>query len=172
MDSVHSCRDRFGFAPTYRNFNHGSFGAVPKDVSAVATAYRNEYQARPDRFMRETVKNELVPRSINRLTKYLRAGPEEVVMVESASFSVNSLLRSFMHHINRETGTDDVYIVITDTAYMMVKNCLRYLQDNFSRLKLVQVNIAPPIVSSSDVCDPVVSRRHSLPSSLVRFSGP
>ena len=73
-------------------------------------------------------------------------------MVESASFAINSLLRSFAHQVSSGADAGDQYVLMTDTAYMMVKNCTKYLLDNFAHLKLLIVEIKPPIDSSSSVC--------------------
>lgn len=43
----------FLLAPGYRNFNHGSFGAMPKAVWDAQKRYQEQAESRPDKWFRE-----------------------------------------------------------------------------------------------------------------------
>jgi selenocysteine lyase/cysteine desulfurase len=78
-------RDRFLLAEGFTNFNHGSFGSVPKDVSEAQRRYSLQCEARPDRWFRQDY-FVCVDAARSMLAKYINApSADDVVMVENAS---------------------------------------------------------------------------------------
>jgi selenocysteine lyase/cysteine desulfurase len=143
------CRSSFTFAPSYVNFNHGSFGAVPQEIQVRASEIRLQQQSRPDRFFRESLKDELLSRSREALSDFVHSDPSSLAFVESASFAINTLLRSLV--ISKKHDAPIIQIMITDSAYMMVQNCLKYLSEKSSEIQLIVVPLRDSIRGSSDV---------------------
>ncbi|RYH20139.1 hypothetical protein EON65_24435 [archaeon] len=76
------------------NFNHGSFGAVPKCVMNELIRLLHEVESFPDLWFRDTMYR-LEDRSRELVAELIHADKEDVVMVENASYAINSVLRSF-----------------------------------------------------------------------------
>merc|ERR1712159_621938 len=85
--------EHFQLQKGYHNFNHGSFGAVPKVVGDAHYALLREVEALPDNWFRGGYQAKLnVVRAT--LAEYVGADPANIVFVENASSGVNSVLRS------------------------------------------------------------------------------
>lgn len=76
------------------NFNHGSFGAVPKCVMDELIRLLQEVESFPDLWFRDTM-YKLEDRSRELVAELIHADKDDVVMVENASYAINSVLRSF-----------------------------------------------------------------------------
>lgn len=76
------------------NFNHGSFGAVPSPVMKSLVENLHLAESFPDEWFRETY-FEPINESRKLVADLIKAKVEDVVMVENASYAVNSVLRSF-----------------------------------------------------------------------------
>eukprot|EP00981_Chlorochromonas_danica_P014276 scaffold7686_cov154-Ochromonas_danica.AAC.3 len=89
----------FLLKPGLRNFNHGSFGAVPRPVMEHLVALLHEEESFPDEWFRERY---LVHKEESRrlLAALIRSDLEEIVLVENASYAVNSVLRSFAFQVS------------------------------------------------------------------------
>jgi selenocysteine lyase/cysteine desulfurase len=144
-------RSHFSFARTYMNFNHGSFGAVPSLVQARASDIRQQQQARPDRFFRESLRNDSLVRSRDALATFVACDSRELVFVESASFAINTLLRSLVISRSQNPNPPVMHILITDSAYMMVQNTLRYMKDNIPWINIIVIPLREKFVKACDV---------------------
>lgn len=83
----------FQYDPEYRTFNHGSFGATPRVVTAALREYQDRMEARPDPWFRGTYREEM--RLVRAdMAGFLNASTDDVVLVESASSAVNGIMRS------------------------------------------------------------------------------
>jgi hercynylcysteine S-oxide lyase len=76
------------------NFNHGSFGAVPKLVMDRLVSYLHEEEAFPDLWFRVSYYN-YQDQSRKLIANLIHSSIDDLVMVENASYAVNSVLRSF-----------------------------------------------------------------------------
>lgn len=131
----------FIMAHDYVNLNHGSFGAVPQEVLANQTAWRNRVEQAPDIWYRYDMYTELdYVRA--KLATYVGAEARDVVFVENASHGVNAVLRSLKLPAGRK-------ILFLNCAYQMVKTTLSFLA-KFANDQLLMVNITWP-ASADDI---------------------
>lgn len=76
------------------HLNHGSFGAVPKIVLDEQYAVMLEQERCPEEWFRRTYQS-YVHAARQAVASLINADIEDVVLVENASYAVNSVLRSF-----------------------------------------------------------------------------
>jgi selenocysteine lyase/cysteine desulfurase len=127
------------FLLNYTNFNHGSFGACPKQVLDFQTSLRLQQEQQPDPWMRFRYK-QLINETRKEIARYVHAEDgmgETLVLVESASTAVNSIMRSMAW----QPGDVIMYFSV---AYAMVENTALWLQQE-EGIEIVQVPIHFPI---------------------------
>ncbi len=78
------------------------------------------------------------------------------MFVESASFAINSLLQSYVMSRKSVDDRNFIHVLITDSAYMMVRNRLNYVLDNCPWMKLDVINLKEDVTTPEDVCVKVV----------------
>lgn len=125
------------FLLNYTNFNHGSFGACPRKVLEYQTSLRLQQEQQPDTWMRVHYR-QLLNGTREKIANYVNAdSPDNIVLVESASTAVNSILRSYPWQ------PSDI-ILYFSVAYGMVKNTAAYLVEE-EGVEVVEVPITWPI---------------------------
>jgi selenocysteine lyase/cysteine desulfurase len=77
-----------------RNFNHGSFGTVPKVVMQAQRAFHDKQESCPELWFREWYAGD-INKGRQIVAKLIAADIDDVVMVENASYAVNSIIQSF-----------------------------------------------------------------------------
>ncbi len=100
------------------HLNHGSYGAVPREVTAAQRAWQDRIEAEPSRFM-EFESRPALRAAAKRLAPYLGAETDNVALVENATQAVNGVLRS----IRFQPGDR---ILINDQTYGAVRNAARF----------------------------------------------
>ena len=145
-------RARFNLADGFTNFNHGSFGAVPKDVSAAQHKYLLQCEARPDRWFRQDY-FACVDEARRKLAAYINApSVDDVVMVENASGGVNAVMRSM-------NWADGGVILYLSSAYAMVKHTAEWLAatDAAGRVRNIEVQLGAdfPMAGDASVLAPL-----------------
>lgn len=164
----------FLLKPGLRNFNHGSFGTVPKPVMKALVDLLHEEESFPDEWFRETYLAYLV-RSREAIARLIQANLDDVVMVENASYAVNSVLRSFpfqvlppppsaprtLHIANRECMRYDCgfsfeqrgdKVLVFSSAYRMVVDTLLFLQQ-LHGIEIVKVDLVFPLAGEEVLVD-------------------
>ena len=131
----HSMKDHFALAEGYTNLNHGSYGSPPKIVLQAANEWRMRVESNPDLWFRFDMYNEL-DKVRAQVAKYVGANKDDVAFVDNASHGINAVLRS----LKIPQGKKILYL---SSAYAMVKNTLRYLED-FDDDQLLEVPIEWP----------------------------
>jgi len=111
--------EEFSFAPGYLTFNHGSYGATPKDVDNAQRAFTVQAQGRPDPWFR-TDYFPLLSDARNRIAQYVGTSATNIVLLENASSAINAIFRSLVF----SPGDKVIYF---NTAYIMVKNVVQYM---------------------------------------------
>lgn len=86
--------EQFSLRKDIVNLNHGSFGTVPKFVMANHIENLQVQESFPEIWFRETI-YEVISKSREAIAQLVHANVEEIVLVENASYAVNSILRSF-----------------------------------------------------------------------------
>ncbi|KAG7447413.1 PLP-dependent transferase [Guyanagaster necrorhizus] len=118
----HAMKEYFHFDPEYINLNHGSYGSLPRLVSAWCNALSDKIETNPDLFMRLTYQPMLVAVR-EKVASFIGVSDvSEVVLVPNASHGVNTVLRNFIW----EAG--DV-IVSCNTTYGSVSRTAQYISD-------------------------------------------
>jgi selenocysteine lyase/cysteine desulfurase len=150
---------------SYTNFNHGSFGACPQFVLDYQRRLQQEQDKQPDVWFRQRI-YQLQNITRPRIAKYVQlmdataddtstassdavddsSSPEDssssLVLVESASTAVNSILRSFPWHPR------DI-LVHFSVAYPMIHNTAAWLAKRHD-LQIVVVPISFPLVEDNN----------------------
>ena len=108
----------FAMNSTYTNLNHGSFGVVPRVVTADMYKWDALTEECPDCFYRYNARP-LLSSVLNSLAQYVSADPADVVFIENASEGVNTILRSMRVPVGKK-------LLYLNTAYGMVKNVMQY----------------------------------------------
>ena len=131
------------FLLNYTNFNHGSFGSCPTTVLEYQSSLRRQQEQQPDIWMRHQYR-ELLNGTRHRIAHYVNAdSTDNLVLVESASTAVNSILRSYPWQ------SSDI-ILYFSVAYGMVKNTAAFLVQE-EDIEVVEVPIAWPIQEGEEV---------------------
>jgi selenocysteine lyase/cysteine desulfurase len=118
------------------NFNHGSFGTVPKDVMERHVQLLHEQESCPEDWFRRVYFN-YVNESRQKIAELINAHVDDVVIVENASAAVNGILRSFPF----ESG--DIVLVFS-SAYQMVTETLLF-QEVYQQVKMISIPIEYPV---------------------------
>lgn len=138
------CSDDFGknakikyfqLAPDEIYINHGSYGAPLKVALESQAKYLRQMELNPLRFMAHEFLG-LVNGTLARLSKYIGADKEDIVMIENASSGVNGVLRSWQYQRGDK-------ILVTSLGYNAVKETIQFLVDQFG-VELVTVPIVLP----------------------------
>lgn len=94
--------EQFSLRKDLVNLNHGSFGTVPKFVMANHIENLQIQESFPEIWFRETI-YEVISKSREAIAQLVHANVEEIVLVENASYAVNSILRSFPFEVGSVT---------------------------------------------------------------------
>ncbi|KAF7302931.1 PLP-dependent transferase [Mycena kentingensis (nom. inval.)] len=133
----HAMLDYFPFEKSYTNLNHGSYGSIPRAVSAYCRKLDAQTESNPDRWMRKTYLPMLTAVR-TRLADLLGAKPEECVLVTNASTGISTVLRNLVW----EEG--DV-IVTFSTTYGSVLTTAQYLSDVPPHPRVSQITLTFPV---------------------------
>jgi len=128
--------------PDITFLNHGSFGAVPSEVSAVADAWRRRLEAEPIELMgrhwRSIVADALAP-----VARFLNADPESIGFVTNATEGVNCVLRS----LQLSPGDE---LLTTNHVYHAVRQSMKFAASH-SGAVYREVPLPLPIRSADDI---------------------
>lgn len=137
----------FDFDPEYLPFNHGSFGATPKQVIVRRDAEQLELRRNADKYYRYTIV-ERQERALRKLAPYFGISASSkfannLVFVGNATSGINIVLRSLPFK------KGDV-IIKANTTYGATSNTATFLQD-VSDAKVDILNIPYPLAPSKIV---------------------
>ena len=135
----HPLRSQFLLAANYTNLNHGSYGAVPSSVLQAKEAWLVHIEANSDMWFRYEMFHVLDTLEKTAAT-FLNADHKSIVFVRNASNGLNAVLRSLLNGVS---GFAKKKVLILSEAYQMVKNCLAFLEMEFSQ-QVVTVNVTYP----------------------------
>ncbi len=134
--------------PDVAFLNHGSFGAVPRDVAAAQEQWRRRIEAEPV----EVIYRRLAPclRHVReRLGQFLGADASSLGLVTNATEAVNSVVRDYPFRSGDEMLT-------TDHVYNAVRQTLRHTARRAGAV-VREVAIPLPVGSSGEILDRVVA---------------
>ncbi len=122
--------------------NHGSYGATPRDVTAVQRHWQDRLEAEPSRFMEREFRPGLRV-AASRLAEWIGVEGRAVALVENATQAVNAVLRSMSFRPGDE-------ILINDQTYNAVKNTVRWIAARTGAV-VVQVDLPFPAYSADSL---------------------
>ena len=109
-------RGAFALDPGVVHLNHGSFGAVPRVVSAAQSRVRERIEANPLRFHRVEMP-QLKAQARATAGAFLGVGPDEVALVRNVTHAAATILASLTD--TGRLGSDDA-VVLAEHAYESV----------------------------------------------------
>ncbi|KAI9172589.1 Hercynylcysteine sulfoxide lyase [Paramyrothecium foliicola] len=118
-------KTEFPFDPKWTNFNHGSFGSIPKAIYAKQREYQDQCEARPDQYIRYDFPK-LLDESRAAVAELLNVPTDTVVFVHNATVGVNTVFRNLEWS---EDGGD--VVVFFSTAYGACAKIVYYLVDYY-----------------------------------------
>ncbi|MBN1265336.1 MAG: aminotransferase class V-fold PLP-dependent enzyme [Anaerolineales bacterium] len=141
-------KTKFLLDPNITFLNHGSFGAVPREVFAVYQQWQRTLENQPVRLLGRKLPSEL--RAVkSALGSVLNANPENLLLISNVTFGLNLAARS----LNLQSGDE---ILTTTHEYGACLNTLKYLAHK-SGARLVQQPVSMPLKSPEDVIEEIWS---------------
>jgi isopenicillin-N epimerase len=114
--------DDFDLDPAVVHLNHGSFGSVPRAVSAAQAAIRLQAEANPMRFFRVDSPG-LKERARHVAAEFLGVGADEVAMVRNVTQATAVVLSGLA--VRRRLGPGDV-VVVGEQGYESVRRTVAH----------------------------------------------
>jgi isopenicillin-N epimerase len=139
-----SLRREFRLEPGVDFINHGSFGAAPVAVLAVAERWRARMEANPDHFLRDVLPAALRDAAAE-LARFLHAEPVDLVFVENATAAINAVLRSLEFNPGDE-------ILLNSQSYGAVRQAVRFVCDR-TGAKPVEPRVRVPVRDAAELVD-------------------
>jgi len=143
---MNDLKDLFLLDPGVIFLNHGSFGAVPRDVFETYQGWQRRLERQPVKFLGRDVLGEL--RSAREsLGEYVNAGPDDLVFIPNATFGVNVIARSLDFSPGEE-------ILTTDQEYGACQNIWDLISRQ-SGVQVIQQTIPLPVTSPGDLLEAI-----------------
>ncbi|KAF2964404.1 hypothetical protein GQX73_g9161 [Xylaria multiplex] len=114
----------FEFHPEYRNLNHGSFGAAPREIRKYMRHHQDLCEAAPDSFVRYEYPI-ILDDSRAAMAKLVNAPTDTIVFVPNATTGVNTVLQNLMWE---DDGKDE--IIFFSTIYGACAKIIDYIVDS------------------------------------------
>lgn len=137
----------FSLDRSYTFLNHGSFGAVPKEVQAVQNRWRLEIEARPIEFLGRRLDG-LLADARAQVAAFVGASADRLGFVTNATEGVNAVLAA----IDWREGDE---IVVLDQVYNAMRQSVRRLADRWG-VRLVEVGLPYPVAHPDGIVERVL----------------
>ncbi|KAI1173244.1 pyridoxal phosphate-dependent transferase [Nemania sp. FL0916] len=129
----------FDFHPEYRNLNHGSFGAAPRDIRKHMKHHQELCESMPDAYLRYEYPI-ILDECRAAMAKFVNAPVDTVVFVSNATTGVNVVLRNIVWN---DDGKDE--IIYFSTIYGGCAKIIDYVVDsNAGKVSSRPINISYP----------------------------
>jgi isopenicillin-N epimerase len=132
-------RDLWDLDPGCTYLNHGSFGAVPREVSAHQRQWRDRMEGNPTDFFRNVLQPGLEEARLAS-ARFLGSDPDGIAFVENSTTGVGTVLASFPFNVGDQ-------VLATDHAYGAVNMAIE-VQAARSGLSVVRARI--PLAADDD----------------------
>jgi isopenicillin-N epimerase len=129
--------------------NHGSFGAVPRNVRAEQNRIRDLLESEPVRFF-ERRYQVLLDRARETLAEFIGASPENLVFVNNVTTGVNTVLRSLDLRVGDE-------LLITNHEYNACRNAVEAVASS-AGASVIVAEVPYPLRSDDEVLEAVLDR--------------
>jgi isopenicillin-N epimerase len=134
----------FQLDPSVRFLNHGSFGAVPREVWAAQRAWAERIEAQPVAFLWDELESEL-DRVVGVVAEAFGAPARDVALVENASMGISTVLR------DRPWSHEDAILVL-DHGYGGVAQAVQREADAHG-VRVIRATIPFPIQTPDQAID-------------------
>lgn len=148
LTKMEECRSHWLLRPEVAYLNHGSFGACPKIILDKQLEYRNMLEEEPVQFMVCELPD-LLWRTQKILGEFVRAAPEDIVLVQNATEGINAVVQSI------EFLPDD-QILYFDQIYGACKNTIAYVAKRQGAI-CRSIPLPLPITDANDVVNAICS---------------
>ncbi|TGJ78368.1 hypothetical protein E0Z10_g10398 [Xylaria hypoxylon] len=127
----------FEFHPGYRNLNHGSFGAAPREIRKYMRHHQDLCEANPDSYIRYEYPG-ILDECRAAMAKLVNAPTDTIVFVSNATTGVNTVLQNL-------AWDDDDEIMYFSTVYGACGKMIDYVVDSSrGRVSSRPVNLSYP----------------------------
>lgn len=134
--------------PDITFLNHGSFGAVPSAVAAIADDWRRRIEAEPIEMLGRRWRS-LIDAAIAPVAAFLGADAASLGFVTNATEGVNCVLRS-----QRLSAGDE--IVTTNHVYHAVRQAMKYTAKQ-SGASYREISVPLPVISPGQIAETVIA---------------
>jgi isopenicillin-N epimerase len=134
--------------PRVTFLNHGAFGACPKPVLAVQSAWRERIERQPLQFLVRELEAEL-DTARAALAQFVGADPDDLVFVNNTTTGVNTILRSLTFQPGDE-------MIVTDQEYNASRNALNFIAER-SGARVVVAKVPFPFNHEDELVAPVLA---------------
>ncbi|MBT3272673.1 MAG: aminotransferase class V-fold PLP-dependent enzyme [Spirochaetales bacterium] len=141
---MNNLRELFLLRPEVVFFNHGSFGACPRQVFEVYQRWQRDLEGQPVEFIQRRLRD-LMVESRGILGEYVGADGDDLVYVTNASTAINIVARS----ISLEPGDE---VLTTDHEYGSMNRVWELVCEK-QRARYVQSSITLPAVSQDQIVE-------------------
>lgn len=141
-------RDLWSLEENIHFLNHGSFGALPRELFAVQNEWRARLEAQPVRFFMEELPARL-REAAAALAAFVGTAPDRLGFVENASSGVSAVVGSL-----KLAGGDE--ILTTDHVYNAVRNRLRHAAAQ-AGARVIEVPLGLPVTTPDAIVDAVAA---------------
>ncbi|KAI0429436.1 pyridoxal phosphate-dependent transferase [Xylaria sp. FL1042] len=114
----------FEFRPDYRNLNHGSFGAAPRDIREHMRRHQDLCEAMPDSYVRYEYPI-ILDECRAAMAKFVNAPTDTIVFVPNATTGVDTVLKNLTWN---DDGKDE--IIYFNTVYGACGKIIDYVVDS------------------------------------------
>lgn len=146
---VRDVRAEWELRPDVAFLNHGSFGAVPRRVSACQERWRKRIEAEPVEYLGRRMPG-LVEEAKRPVAKLLGMKVEDFGLVTNATEGVNAVLRSLRFERDDE-------LLTTDHVYNAVYKAMLNVAE-MAGARVIKAPVALPVVGAEQVVEAVMSR--------------
>jgi isopenicillin-N epimerase len=129
--------------------NHGSFGACPRFVLEAQAKLRGQMEAQPVRFLQREFEP-LLDAARAALAEFLKARPEDLVLVHNATAGVNAVVRCF----DFQPGDE---LLTTNHDYNACRNVLAEAARR-SGAKVILAEVPFPLAGEDDIFHAIMAR--------------
>ena len=129
--------------------NHGSFGATPLPVLEEQTRLRNLIESDPVRFFERDYIS-MMKVAVDKLSEFINADPEGLVLVKNTTEGVNTVLRS----LDLRSGDE---VIVTNHSYQACWNAVDFVTER-SDAKTVVVDIPFRVKNEEEVVDLIMDK--------------
>jgi isopenicillin-N epimerase len=138
-------------APDVTFLNHGSFGATPREISALADDWRRRIEAEPVEIMGRRWP-ELVAEAKRPVATFLNANPDHLGFVTNATEGVNAVLRSLVFDPKDKRNE----LVTTSHVYHAIRQSMKFTAKQAGAV-YQEIDVPLPAASGEQIVERIIA---------------